>query len=58
MLPQGERSRRAVRWISDSVKDSNSTITKTLIHEAIFKFDLNPKESEDLLVFYKRAMEN
>lgn len=57
MLPQGEKSRKAVRWISDSLKDSESIKVSTLIHQAIFKFDLNPKESEDLLRFYKQATE-
>lgn len=57
MLPHGERSRRAVRWISDSLQDSDSADLKKLINEAIFRFDLNPKESEDLIQFYKRATE-
>ncbi len=58
MLPQGERTRRAVRWISDSLKESDMSKVKSLVHQAIFKFDLNPKESEDLIHFYERATEN
>jgi len=57
MLPDGERSRRAVRWISDSIKETEPDDLLKLVNEAIFKFDLNPKESEELLHFYKRASE-
>jgi hypothetical protein len=57
MLPPGEKSRKAVRWISDSIQDSDSAHIKTLVHQAIFKFDLNPRESEALLQFYKHALE-
>ena len=58
MQLRGEKSRRAVRWISDSIKDSDSFRLNTIIHEAITKFDLDPRESEELILFYQRAKEN
>ncbi len=58
MLPQGEKSRRAVRWISDSINDSDAAKVKTLLNKAIFQFDLNPREAEELLHFYKQALEH
>jgi len=58
MLPAGERTRRAVRWISDALQESESANLKALIQQAIFRFDLNPKESEELMQFYQRAQEN
>ena len=58
MRPRGDKNRRAVRWISDRVQERDTVDVNALVHEAISKFDLNPKEAEDLLAFYQRAKEN
>ncbi|MBN1479438.1 hypothetical protein JXA70_04120 [candidate division KSB1 bacterium] len=58
MHVQGEKTRKAVRWISDILQTSEKTQLETLIHQAINRFDLNPRESEELIQFYKRAKEN
>jgi len=55
MLPQGEKTRRAVRWISDMLKDNPKADKNGLVMRAISQFDLNPKESEELTWFYRRA---
>jgi uncharacterized protein involved in exopolysaccharide biosynthesis len=51
--PKGERFRRAIRWISERLKEDPSQSQKSLINEAITKFDLNPVESENLSKFYR-----
>ncbi len=58
MQPQGEKTRKAVRWISDLLKDQPDASPGELVIRAITKFDLNPKESEELMQFYKRAEQN
>ena len=55
MLPQGEKVRRAVRWIADHRKDDPTLNINEIVHTAISKFDLNPKEAEALLQFYRNA---
>jgi hypothetical protein len=49
ILPEGEDLRRAVRWISGSLQ--------ALLQEAIFKFDLSPKDAEFLIGFFRQRKE-
>jgi len=56
-MPKGERVRQAVRWISAHLKEDPSRAVMPLAHEAASRFDLTPKESEELLQFYKMARE-
>jgi hypothetical protein len=56
-LPEGEDLRRAVRWISDGLQDNPATPVQTLVQEAIFKFDLSPKDGEFLVGFFGRRKE-
>lgn len=55
MLPQGEKVLRAVCWISDLRRDNPTLSINEIVHKAISKFDLNPKEAEALLQFYRNA---
>jgi hypothetical protein len=57
LQPEGERLRRAVRWISGQLKDDPNARVMPLVHEAIARFDLTPKEGEELIDFYRRATE-
>ncbi len=54
VLPKGEKARRAVKWISDRLKDDPNQNLWPLINEAITRFDLNPLESELLIQFYRK----
>jgi hypothetical protein len=56
-MPEGQRVRSAVRWISEHLKADQSRAVMPLVHEAALKFDLTPKESEELIQFYKSARE-
>lgn len=52
IMPKNESLKRAVRWISENLKlDPNSKL-QDLITEAVFKYDLTPKDSYYLYDFY------
>lgn len=53
LLPEGENVRRAVKWISQRLQDDPKAEVRPLVNEAITRFDLTPKESAELLDFYK-----
>lgn len=47
-MPDGERIRKAVRWISDSCCEKPEEIRNKIIREAEVRFDLSPVECEFL----------
>ena len=51
--PEGEELRRAVRWVSAGLSESPDKQVGRLVEEAIFKFDLSPKDGEYLLNFFR-----
>ena len=53
ILPDNEPLKRAVKWISEQLKDDENKPKQLLINEAILRFDLNPKLSMYLINFYK-----
>ncbi len=57
VLPEGEELRRAVRWVSDGLQDSPGQSVQPLVQEAIFKFNLSPKDAEFLITFFSRRKE-
>jgi len=58
MRPKGDKNRKAVQWISDRSQEMETVSINSLVQQAISKFDLNPREAEELIVFYQRAQEN
>jgi hypothetical protein len=48
LLPEGDKLRKAVKWLSDMVKEYPEKTRKEIILEAEVKFDLSPKECEFL----------
>jgi hypothetical protein len=57
IFPKGERVRSAIRWISEHLKEDPSRAVIRLAQEAAVQFDLTPKESEELIQFYRSARE-
>jgi len=53
IIPKGEKVRQAVRYISEERKEDEKKPIRKLIHEASLKFNLSPKEEEDLVNFYR-----
>ena len=52
ILPEGEKIRKAVKWISAERQEDESKKNLLLIQEAAHKFNLSPKEEEYLVSFY------
>ena len=52
MLPEGEDLRRAVKWISGNLQENPDQRVMPLVQEAIFKFDLSPRDADFLIGFY------
>ena len=57
ILPEGEDLRRAVRWVSGSLQENAGQTVQALVQEAIFKFDLSPKDAEFLIGFFRQRKE-
>jgi len=53
IIPEGQRIRQAVKFISaERMEDEKKPIRK-LIQEASLKYNLSPKEEQDLVNFYR-----
>jgi hypothetical protein len=57
ILPEGEDLRRAVKWISGNLQGEPGRPVQPLVQEAIFKFDLSPKDGEFLISFFHQRKE-
>ncbi len=55
IIPDSEQLKRAVKWISEQLKEDENKSKQGLVNEAISRFDLNPKQSMFLLSFYKNS---
>lgn len=54
IMPEGEDIRKAVKWISSRLEEDPAQSRGKLIHEAAFKFDLSPLDTEFLTNFFRR----
>jgi hypothetical protein len=54
VLPEGEDLRRAVKWVSGHLQDDPDHPLQPLIQQAVFKFDLSPRDAEFLISFYRK----
>jgi len=55
IMPDSQQLKRAVKWISEQLKEDENKSKQGLINEAISRFDLNPKQSMFLLSFKKNS---
>ena len=55
LLPEGENARRAVRWISEQLREQPEQSLKALLDQAMLRFDLTPAQCERLVQFYRSA---
>jgi hypothetical protein len=58
ILPEGEALRRAVKWISTRFQENSTADKIQVIHEAVFRFNLSPKEAEFLYQMYGKKPES
>ena len=56
-LPEGEDLRRAVKWVSANLQENPEGKVSRFVQEAIFKFDLSPKDADFLINLYSRKAE-
>jgi hypothetical protein len=57
LLPEGEDLRRAIKWISGNLQENPDQRVQSLVQEAIFKFDISPRDAEFLIGFYRQKKE-
>jgi hypothetical protein len=55
IIPEGEDLHRAVKWVSINLQEEPDQPLNKLVHEAIFKYDLSPRDADFLINFYSRA---
>ena len=53
VMPEGERVRQAVKWISAETTEDPSKPLQKLVQEAARRFNLSPKEEIELAHFYR-----
>ena len=53
LLPDGEDIRRAVKWVSLNLQENPGQPVGPLVQEAIFKFDLSPRDADFLIMFFR-----
>lgn len=51
-LPEGEAIRKAVKWISEQIKEHPDERVQRFVNEAITRFDLSPRDASFLISFY------
>ena len=54
-LPEGENARRAVRWVSEQLREQPAQALMVLLDQAMLRFDLTPVQCERLIEFYRSA---
>lgn len=54
LLPDGEDLRRAVKWIAGHLHENPGQPLPPLVQEAVFKFDLSPRDADFLIDLYRR----
>lgn len=52
IMPEGDAVKNAIKWISEHVKEDPQANLNKLVNEAIFKFDLSPKQGQFMINFY------
>lgn len=56
VMPEGKRVKDALTWIGEQQKDPSEKVR--LVREAVFRFNLTPKEEKYLHHLFKDQSEN
>lgn len=56
IMPQGELTRRAVKWIDEQRRDTGKPFA-ALVDQAAMQFNLSPRDTEFLTGFFKEREE-
>jgi hypothetical protein len=57
LLPDGDDIRRAVKWVSGNLQENPDQPLQPLVQEAIFKYDLSPRDADFLIGFFRQRKE-
>jgi len=57
VMPRRENVRKAVKWISENLKENADQSVQKLINDAVLRFDLSPSDSELVIDFYRKDKE-
>ena len=57
VMPDGDDLRNAVKWVSANIQESPGQLVQPLVQQAIFKFDLSPRDAEFLIGFFSQRRE-
>jgi len=52
VIPENEQLKRAVKWISEQLREDENQRKAELINKATLRFDLSPKQADFLINFY------
>jgi len=58
LLPEGEDLHRAVKWVSANLRENPERPVRQFVQDAIFRFDLSPRDAEVLAGFYRESKES
>jgi hypothetical protein len=56
LLPEGEDLRRAVKWVTDNLRENPGRSVQPLVQEAIFRFDVSPRDAEFLIGLFRQEI--
>lgn len=58
ILPDGDDLRRAVKWVSESIQESPGKPAQKFVQDAIFRFNISPRDAEFLIGFFGNTRDN
>lgn len=58
IMPDSEHVQKAIKWVSANLEEQGGQKLKSLVEQAVFKFDLSPKDTEFLTNFFRESSQN
>jgi len=57
IMPESEHVQKAIKWVSANLEDHPGQPIQKLIEQAVFKFDLSPKDTDFLTKFFHESQQ-
>jgi len=54
IMPESENVQKAIKWVSANLEENKQPLQK-LVEQAVFKFDLSPKDTDFLTKFFRES---
>jgi len=54
IMPESENVQKAIKWVSANLEENKQPLQK-LVEQAVFKFDLSPKDTDFLTGFFRES---